>query len=284
MQRKLFPKPPSQASVTASGDFNFPLGNFLEVKRSLISGQPPPPVAEIGMIPEKTCDSCKSSKLGKGEHSKSSSKNKNPPKPAKSARPSQHHPGVKSSAIPEKTSDSRRKETGKGNKGDKPEIIVSIPIPPPPQNPQPAPPPPVSSAASLLASAAVSSAVSSAQSSSGSGAKSKLILHRCLQCSYTTYNKGDFNLHLDKHRGIRYICPESGCNKDFGSTKARENHFRTKHLKKHRSECSMPDCNFSHNDHGVTKVHLYTNHGVGVEPKCRHPDCSDRDLFTNLSL
>ena len=189
--------------------------------------------------------------------------------------------------IPKKTSDSHRKETGKGNKGDKPEIIVSIPIPPPPQNPQPAPPPPVSSAASvasLLASAAVSSAVSSAQSSSGSGAKSKLILYRCLQCSYTTYNKGDFNLHLNKHRGIRYICPESCCNKDFGSTKARENHFRTKHLKKHRSECPMPDCDFSHNDHGVTNVHLYTDHGVGVEPKCRHPDCSDRDLFTNFRV
>ena len=44
VQRKLFPKPPSQASVTASGDFNFPLGNCLEVKRSLISGQPPPPL------------------------------------------------------------------------------------------------------------------------------------------------------------------------------------------------------------------------------------------------
>ena len=188
MQRKLFPKPPSQASVAASGDFNFPLGNFLEVKRSLISGQPPPPppVAEIGTIPEKTCDSRESSKLGNGENSKSSSKNKNPPKPAKSARPSQHHPGVKSSAIPKKTSNSRRKETGKGNKGDKPEIIVSIPIPPPPQNPQPAPPPPVSSAASLLASAAVSSAVSSAQSSSVSGAKSKLILHRSAIVLLTT--------------------------------------------------------------------------------------------------
>ena len=124
VQRKLFPKPPSQASVTASWDFNFPLGNFLEVKRSLISGQPPPPppVAEIGTIPEKMCDSRESSKLGKGEHSKSSSKNKNPPKPANSARPSQHHPGVKSSVIPKKTSDSHRKETGKGNKGDKPKL------------------------------------------------------------------------------------------------------------------------------------------------------------------
>ena len=46
----------------------------------------------------------------------------------------------------------------------------------------------------------------------------------------------------------------------------------------------MPDCDFSHNDHGVTKVHLYTDHGVGVEPKCRHPDCLDRDLFTNFRV
>ena len=216
VRRKLFPQAPPQAPITASGDFNFPLGNFLEVERSLVSGQPPPSVSQIGTIPKKTCNSHETSKVGKGGNAKSSSKDKNHPKPAKSVTPSQHHPNVERSVIPEKMSDSHRKETGKGNKGDKPEIIVSIPIPPPPaslQNPQPAPPPHV---ASLLASAAVSSVVSSGQSSSGSGAKSKLILNRCLQCSYTSYNKGDFNLHLDKHRGIRYICPESGCNKYFG--------------------------------------------------------------------
>ena len=112
----------------------------------------------------------------------------------------------------------------------------------------------------------------------------KLQLIRCLECKYSTFNKGDFNLHMDKHRGIRYVCPEEGCKKDFGSPKARDQHFRTFHLKHPRSECPFPECDFSHNDHGVTKVHMYTNHGVGVEPKCRHPDCKDRDLFTNFRV
>ena len=243
----------------------------MEVKRNL-GGKDilPPPVSKTGMIHKKMYNSHASSKLGKGGHVKSSFKDTNPPKPAKSAKPSQHPPVTQSCAILRKTFNSQRKETGEG---DKPETIVSIP---PPQIPKPPLPPQVTSVASLLASAAVSSFPSSGQSSSpGSGAKSKLILNRCLHCYYTSYNMGNFNLHLDKHRGIMYICPEEGCPKDFGSVKARENHFKTRHLKKHRSECPFPDCNFSHNDHGVTKVHLYTDYGVGVEHKCRYPDCVD---------
>ena len=84
---------------------------------------------------------------------------------------------------------------------------------------------------------------------------------------------------MDKHLGIRYKC--TLCAKDFGSDKARRTHFRTVHPGQARSICSFPNCNFSHNDHGVTRVHQYIEHGLGDVPKCQHPDCKDRDMFTN---
>ena len=180
---------------------------------------------------------------------------------------------------------------GKGKKS-KFSVTVSIPLvslhnPPPPPQPQPAVSlfaPGSQAAVSFLASQAVSSVISGTSSASGTGAKSKVLLIECTQCSYKTYQRGDFNLHMDKHRGIRYRCSHPGCKKDFGSEKAKNQHIRTNHFAKPRSMCPFPDCDFSHNDHGVTKVHLYTDHGVGKEPKCRHPDCKDRDLFTNYMV
>ena len=38
-------------------------------------------------------------------------------------------------------------------------------------------------------------------------------------------SKGDFNLHMDKHRGIRYRCTHPGCKKDSGSEKAKNQHM-----------------------------------------------------------
>ena len=281
-KRTFFPNFPQEKPTSA--EFSFPVGTFMEVKRNL-GGKDIPPAPKTGTIPEKTSDSQRESKSGKGGPAKSSSSNVEIEvisKPSKSAKPGRAAPITKTGAIPGKTgktSDSRGDKEGR--KRDKPELIVSITLPPP-QVPPPVPQQALS-AASVLAAAAVSS-VTSGQSSSGSRPKTKLQLIKCLECKYSTFNRGDFNLHMDKHRGVRYICPEEGCPKDFGSVKARENHFRTFHLKKHRSECPFPDCNFSHNDHGVTKVHLYTDHGVGVEPKCRHPDCAGRDLFTNFRV
>ena len=101
-------------------------------------------------------------------------------------------------------------------------------------------------------------------------------------CIYSTFNKGDFTIHMDKHFGVKYKC--STCKKEFGSTKSRDTHIRTVHLKQHRAQCPEPGCTFSHNDHGVTRVHLYTDHGIGQEPKCRHPDCAGRDIFTNYRV
>ena len=164
-------------------------------------------------------------------------------------------------------------------------MIVSFPMPTPVQA---GPPQSVSSAVSQIAQSVVSSCVAgqSQSSASGSGSGSKLVLIRCLEpgCDYSTYQKGDYRIHKDKHLGIRYMCPHDGCAKDFGSEKSKMNHFRTVHLNKDRAVCPFPDCGFSHMDHGVTKVHLYTDHGVGQEPKCRHPDCKDRDLFNNYRV
>ena len=186
-----------------------------------------------------------------------------------------------------------------------PSIVVTIPLPidmTPPQPPQVQAPsnpvtsscPPLTSsvpASSLaqhlvqgLASSVVSSVVGKGKSARERGKGKGPLKFDCVQpgCSYSTYNKGDFQIHMDKHFGITYKCGQ--CHKPFGSTKSRDNHIRTIHLKQPRANCPQPDCDFSHNDHGVTRVHLYTSHGIGQEPKCRHPDCADRDLFTNYRV
>ena len=122
----------------------------------------------------------------------------------------------------------------------------------------------------------VSGMTSSSSPAEGSTAKKGgLQLIKCIQpsCTYASYNKGDFKIHMDKHLGIRYKCTLCA--------KARRTHFRTVHLGQAISICSFPNCNFTHNDHGVTRVHQYIEHGLGEAPKCQHPDCKDRDMFTN---
>ena len=166
-------------------------------------------------------------------------------------------------------------------------LIVSLPMFPVQQRPpQASLPPAVQSLVSqVVASVSPVVSASSSGSSGASGRSSKpLQLITCPQpnCTYTTYNKGDYKIHKDKHLGIRYKC--GSCIKDFGSHKARQTYFRTTHLGQHRSLCSVPECNFSHNDHGITKVHMYNAHGLGEEPKCLHADCVNRPNFTNFRV
>lgn len=166
-------------------------------------------------------------------------------------------------------------------------LIVSLPMFPVQQrSAQSSLPPAVQSLVSQVV-ASVSPVVSASSSgSSGASARSSkpLQIITCPQpnCTYSTYNKGDYKIHKDKHLGIRYKC--GSCTKDFGSHKARQTHFRTTHLGQHRSLCAVPECNFSHNDHGITKVHMYNAHGIGEEPKCLHADCVNRPNFTNFRV
>ena len=168
----------------------------------------------------------------------------------------------------------------------RPSLMVSIPylaptVPPtPPQDQSAQSQPPLPPFVSQVVCQVLTSMTSSCSSSEGAK-KGGLQLIRCIQprCTYASYNKGDFKIHMDKHLGIRYKC--TMCAKDFGSDKARKTHFRTVHLGQARSICSFPNCNFCHNDHGVTRVHQYIEHGLGEAPKCQHPDCKDRDMFTN---
>ena len=308
-ERNLFPPPPKALKTGLASkekDFTLPIGQYMEVKRKMGGSDLPPISSEASAILTK-------------EYVKTSDSHRERQSDSRREKASDSRHKKASDSRLKKASDSRcekkASDSGRGKAYDsrhssrgKPKLIVSLPLLPGTQRPKPkhppqAPPPPppaapVSSAASAVAAAFVSDLAAGISSSAGSTSKSrsskggvkgstgkgKVQLIRCLQCKYSTFNKGDFNLHMDKHRGIRYICPEEGCNKDFGSPKARDQHFRTFHLKKPRSECPFLDCDFSHNDHGVTKVHMYTNHGVGVEPKCRHPDCKDRDLFTNFRV
>ena len=170
----------------------------------------------------------------------------------------------------------------------KPEVIVSIPLPPqahpPPQAPVPSC---VQSALSQLSSASVQAVMGKGKGVSSKGKASKgkgPLLFKCTYagCSYSTYNKSDFRIHKDKHEGVRYKC--GICPKDFGSLKAKEIHVKPAHMGQHRAACPQLGCNFSHNDHGVTRVHLYVEHGIGEEPKYRHPDCKGRDIFSNFRV
>ena len=310
-ERSLFPPPPKALKTGLASkekEFTLPIGQYMEVKRKMGGSDLPPISSQASAILAKeyvkTSDSRRERQSDSHREKASDSRLE---KASDSRREKKASDSGRGKAYDSR--DSRHSSKGK------PKLIVSLPLHPGTQKPKPkhppqAPPPPppaaaapVSSAASAIAAAFVSDlAAGNSSSSAGSTSKSrsskggvkgstgkhvmkgKLQLIRCLECKYSTFNKGDFNLHMDKHRGIRYICPEEGCNKDFGSSKARDQHFRTVHLKRPRSECPYLDCDFSHNDHGVTKVHMYTNHGVGVEPKCRHPDCKDRDLFTNFRV
>ena len=143
---------------------------------------------------------------------------------------------------------------------------------------------PVSSvqfALNLLSASLAHSALGKGVSGRGRGKGKGPLLLKCTfkSCTYSTFNKGDFRIHMDKHPGVRYRC--GICPKDFGSNKAKETHIRTAHLGQHRANCPELGCNFSHNDHGVTRVHLYVEHGIGEEPKCKHPDYKGRDMFSN---
>ena len=55
-------------------------------------------------------------------------------------------------------------------------------------------------------------------------------------------------------------------------------HFKRVHPKQDRDKCQQPDCNFSINDHGILRVHLYNEHSIGAAPVC--PDSPGR-VFTN---
>ena len=223
----------------------------------------------------------------------------------KPLKPSPHKdaPKPKSGIAPEsksgiaptmKSGIARSSETGNRTN---PQVIVNIPLANlPPQTPvsssapvtsapvTSAPVSSVQSALNLLSSSLAHSALGKGVSGRGRGKGKGPLLLKCTfqSCTYSTFNKGDFRIHMDKHASVRYRC--GICPKDFGSNKAKETHIRTAHLGQHRANCPEVGCNFSHNDHGVTRVHLYVEHGIGEEPKCKHPECKGRDMFSNFRV
>ena len=95
-------------------------------------------------------------------------------------------------------------------------------------------------------------------------------------CDYETDRKNDFQKHLDAHQGVKFNC--SPCTKTYGSKRALLDHFRWVHLKQDMPQCQQPNCNFSTNDHGVLRVHLYNEHSIGTAPVC---SACPRRVFTN---
>ena len=78
------------------------------------------------------------------------------------------------------------------------------------------------------------------------------------------------------HTGTRYKC--GSCERDFASTKNRTIHFKQVHLNQKRALCPVDNCNYSCNDHGIMKVHLFDVHAIGTEARCK--DCSKNSQTT----
>ena len=290
-----FLPPPPQIPIKEDV-FNFPLGEYLEVKRK--SGEPfkvpdkpaPKPKKEpsISGTDPSIIVSIPLYDLPPGQNPVSSS-SAPPHPPAEKTYDSRAHSGQASHSGQQsvrKACDSQsRPGQGKSSGKDPREkpcdsrAKTSAPVSSSSAGPSSSLP----SILQGLAQAAAQTAISKSKGKSSGKGKGPMKF-TCIQpgCTYSTFNKGDFSIHMDKHYGVKYKC--SACKKEFGSTKARDTHIRTVHLKQHRAQCPEQGCTFSHNDHGVTRVHLYTDHGIGQEPKCRHPDCEGRDLFTNYRV
>ena len=102
----------------------------------------------------------------------------------------------------------------------------------------------------------------------------------CQFCQYKTDRRQDFQNHSRTHEGVKIKCGHRGCRKSFWSNKSKRAHFKTVHMKKKRAQCHHVKCEYETNDYGCLTVHLYYEHGEGVEPKCPKQECKNRK-FTN---
>ena len=96
--------------------------------------------------------------------------------------------------------------------------------------------------------------------------------YKCKFCTYSTDRKNDWSNHCNLHTNTTFKC--GLCSKTFYSEKNRTIHFKQVHLKQHRALCSVDKCNFSCNDFGIMKVHLFDDHGIGKEARCK--DCNKK--------
>ena len=94
--------------------------------------------------------------------------------------------------------------------------------------------------------------------------------YQCLQCTYSTDRKQDFDNHQNMHTGKRFKCSHQGCPKSFASKKNRDFHFKHIHLGINRCICSVDKCNYSCNDYGILAVHEFDEHAIGDEARCQH--------------
>ena len=105
----------------------------------------------------------------------------------------------------------------------------------------------------------------------------------CQKCSYKTDKRQDFENHQRIHEGVKIKCGHRGCKKSFWTLKSKKAHFKTVHMKIKRAKCHHLECDYETNDYGCLTVHLYYEHGEGVEPKCPKPECQNR-TFSNFRV
>ena len=84
-------------------------------------------------------------------------------------------------------------------------------------------------------------------------------------CDYTSGNKGNFKLHVEKHGGIaQYSCPL--CDKDFFTQLLQKRHIESVHEKKKPFKCSI--CEYSSSSKFNLKKHTESVHEGKQPHKC----------------
>ena len=92
----------------------------------------------------------------------------------------------------------------------------------------------------------------------------------CIQCTYSSDRKQDYENHRNRHLGITFKCCH--CKKTFYSESSRKSHIKTSHLGIKRAKCSFENCNWEDTDFGKYRAHMFDVHGVGEETRCKQCD------------
>ena len=106
------------------------------------------------------------------------------------------------------------------------------------------------------------------------------ITHTCSYCGLVLANRSRLNIHYQKHKQNRFICPIEGCSKELASNERLKQHVSVCHEKIYNFPCLAQGCAKRFANQYNMRAHLRQH--TGVEPfKCRLCDCSFKH---NVSL
>ena len=121
---------------------------------------------------------------------------------------------------------------------------------------------------------------SSSSKGSATGSKSRKE-YACNECDFDTDRKETFQMHMNKHLGITFVCQK--CGKSYWSEKSLRNHNSITHERGgERCKCPEKGCEWKGKDYGMRKIHLFEQHNIGEPPACKYPECRKRPQFNTF--